>query len=169
MMVAVIPLKRTRAKNHFCAKVKKLLRVNGKSGLKTSPIPFVLPLRNQITVSVASGDKIATTIVIDPYRIPPPTHQALDIACRRCSKHPLIYAYFPYVLPVPGPLCRECLIEWVGVSETQYATVGTGLFSYPSPMGALPNEWEKYVVPSRSRIKVITVPGSHPDISPWIE
>lgn len=138
--------------------------------MKTFPIPSVLQQPNQITASVAFGVNDATTTVIEPYRTPPPTHQALDLACRRCGKHPLIYAYFPYVLPVPGPQCKACFIEWSGISGVDKATVGVGFFAYPLPMrGGSLQEWTKYVVPARKDIKIITVPGVYPDISPWIE
>lgn len=146
-------------------------QATGQFGLmaRNFPIPFVLPNPNQMNASVASGDRDAITTVISPYRDPFPTHTALDLECRRCGEHPLYYAYFPYVLPIPGPLCRACLIEWRGISGVKYATMGIGgFFSFPMPINTLPNEWQKYVVPSCG-IRTIRVPGERPNISPWID
>jgi hypothetical protein len=108
----------------------------------------------------------------DPYRSLPETHWVLDVVCRRCGTHGLPYAYYPYVKPIPGPLCQKCFIEWRGqITWMKYAVVGVRNFCayhrHPNYGGDLP--LKEFVSPPRHTIPSIQVPGKHPDISPYVD
>lgn len=99
---------------------------------------------------------------MDPYRLPPPIHQVLDISCRRCGHHGLLYAYWPCIRPDPGPLCRVCFSEWRGQSRMQYCTQGVGFFSFP-----LEEDWPRILRPRQ--YETITAFGPRPSVSPWLD
>jgi hypothetical protein len=99
----------------------------------------------------------------DPYRTPSPTYQALDIACRRCGKHPLLYAYYPEPRPQPGPQCKQCCIEWHVLTKFSGARIGVGFFSHPTDQ-----RWIVLMGEIR-KTKVIEALGERPSITPWFE
>lgn len=95
------------------------------------------------------------------YREPYPSHFVLDIECRRCGLDGLYSAYWPKVRPHAGPLCRECCIIWIGISETPYAILtADGLRSFPIDYRP---PW-----PDPQHVKLKLIPGTKPTEIPWL-